>query len=618
MRQIQQRTTDQYGAQIAWGLLTFLSIVGYCLVWIWQGIDIAEEGYHLTTHMLIARGDASYMYGTSWLSDWVGGRWLSITGDPGLVAARMGWALSFALTGLATYAVLSSTFSPWSAASVTLVTAVAINYRAVMVMSCDCTAMLILVPACGIVWASQRPDWGRRVRMLAALTAGVLLALGAMAKFSLVLGLAVPLIPLLVLWWCQRPVRPVAARIAVTTWCGALVAGILCLLWLRVSGNLEDYLRMFTGEVAAALSYEHAGSTVGRISAESFIQSAEHTVGLISVVTVLTVVLRLLLARWNLSKLAPVALAAMMILLVPFLRQIYGLTGTLNIYRLVLPGTAFALGLFCVFVEIYCLSPARRSFDVLCLLTLGSCLPLLIFIGSPNGFMHMYHGLWLLLPVGLLVLDRSITVLLAATVSQPVPATWYRPYLIVFGLFMFLLMPVGIRVINANRDLPNRFDLTTELAHPRLQYIHTFQKRADSLDEMLRQVELRVRVGDDLLAVNESPMIYYATCTVPVCGWSAPSSFNHAMQIACAEDLKRLSSLPKIAVRTKTNPQIRYWGARSVPLNAKIFNKLNQLDAALKELGYREIWSNNDFLVMERSTTDMEAVDVSAQQGDGM
>src|ERR1041384_1597634 len=96
-----------------------LTVVGVLLaraLWLPQGIDLVDDGYHLTNQQqLLTDGwkqqDASAR--PLWLSDVVGAAWLRFAGM-GLLQARIGWLVIACLTAALSFLILSREFPPAS------------------------------------------------------------------------------------------------------------------------------------------------------------------------------------------------------------------------------------------------------------------------------------------------------------------------------------------------------------------------------------------------------------------------------------------------------------------------------------------------------------------------
>lgn len=579
------------------GFLTFVAILAYCVVWIWQGLDITDEGFSLTNHLLIANGGGRYVYGMVWLSDWVGGAWLRLIGDPGLIGARLGWALMMAATGLVAYWVLTAYFSWLASALSVIATAVAVNYGSGMIINYNYVPALILVAACGMILASQHGGAATPRRFISAIAAGVLLGLGVMGKFALLLAVVLPLVPIVVGWWCLRRYDARALLVAGTSLLSTAVTIVLCVLWLAANGRLDEYVSIFAMPLDVN---EHASLRSLLLHyARDAIEMAEHVIALAALFFTLAIAVRAGTPRYQIKRLAPLLFFVLLnALALSATLLVLGVNHAVKMFSLALPGMSFGLGAFCLLAACYCAPREGRSVPLLTLLALGLCLPLALTAGSRNGLLQMRIGLWLILPAGLLLFTSSVAEVSAKVRGKPVDRDLVRPYL-VGAAMVFVLFAVGARCVGSYRDLGNRFRLTAELQHPRLRYVHTSNERAASVDELLREVEQRVRPGNDVLAYNCVPMVHYATRTGPALGWPWPTILHKDVLEARLNELAASRPPPSLVVRAKTNPRERAWAFAKVDAPRGLAaEKLDLIDRAVDAMGYEEVWSNNDFLLM--------------------
>ena len=271
-----------------------------------------------------------------------------------------------------------------------------------------------------------------------------------------------------------------------------------------------------------------------------------------------------------------------------------------SMYETWLVGTTLGLGLFCLLVERYDMPHQTRSVDLIQLLSIGICVPPIIMAGSSNGVVQMIYGLWILLPAVLLLSLRAVNHTVFTRLKLSIDADKARLYFI--GYFMALVATGAmVRFVSSYRDLPNRLRLTATLPHPRLKYVHTSQERATSVSEVLRELEKRVQPGDEILAFNGLPMVYYLTRTRPVLSipWLTIINIDYLnSQLAKIGDS---ISLPSLAVRAKTNTARRTWAVEPpLPSTQRVMEKIESLDDTLRRLGYQEAWSNADFVIMTR------------------
>lgn len=62
----------------------------YALLWIWQGVDPDDEGLAIARQWLRVSG-GTLMHSNFYLTEVIGGAWLLLTGDLGLLEARLGY-----------------------------------------------------------------------------------------------------------------------------------------------------------------------------------------------------------------------------------------------------------------------------------------------------------------------------------------------------------------------------------------------------------------------------------------------------------------------------------------------------------------------------------------------
>jgi hypothetical protein len=103
------------------GVAVALVVAAYGAIWLPQGIDVTDEGFHLTNqHELIRTGfraDFDSGAAVTWLSDAAGALW-SWAAGPGLFAARLGWLVMTVASAWLAWRILARVSSPWRAAVV--------------------------------------------------------------------------------------------------------------------------------------------------------------------------------------------------------------------------------------------------------------------------------------------------------------------------------------------------------------------------------------------------------------------------------------------------------------------------------------------------------------------
>lgn len=221
---------------------------------------MTDEGYNLTNQWLIINGSEYYSYGMIWLSDLVGGVWLKIVGNLGLIGARLGWALLMGLTGLASFLILKRYFHPLASLLAVLAAALASMYHGTMTINYNNFPALLLIGATGLLLVSQERGPSRKRHAWFAVLGGLLLGLGVMARFPLILSLFLPLVPpaMQAVFVRRIPAKSYWGR-ALISFAMACLTIVVCLSILYLTHHLAEYLDFL--KIAFSQSAESSHNT---------------------------------------------------------------------------------------------------------------------------------------------------------------------------------------------------------------------------------------------------------------------------------------------------------------------------------------------------------------------
>jgi hypothetical protein len=133
--------------------------------------------------------------------------------------------------------------------------------------------------------------------------------------------------------------------------------------------------------------------------------------------------------------------------------------------------------------------------------------------------------------------------------------------------------------------------------HPKLRWILTTPSRAQSLNELLKQLQPLVRKDDYLLDYMQIPMIYFLTETKPYLysSWAnlyEPPVFDQMLRRA--ESASR--ALP-VCVRTKVDTCHPEWPNSTYPPSQsyRCVGNRRLVDSFMQTHGYQEYWENFAF-----------------------
>lgn len=578
--------------------VTIFALAAYFLAFIWQGIDVADAGYHLTQQQLFITGSSAYEYDMIWLSHLSGAIWMKLVGNLGLIGARIGWVLVLATTGCVTFWILSIYYQPLLSFIATLATAVAINYRGQMLINYYTLPTLLLVCAVGFLLAAQRRGLIDRRSILYCAFSGIVLGLAVMARFPLISSLTLAFVPATVILIIRKEFDRALWTQGAVTFLFAILSMSLCLTALYLTNHLNEYWNIFTFMKQGA---EHHSL---RVMIRGYVR---HFISALKVIPYLFCIVFFLAAylNFNVRKyfgVVPTAIlfGAIIVSTVFCTIVIYGGTFAIEWYELLLPGASFVAALICMMILYYCKKDAS---DQIVLLVVGTSLPVFMIAGTNTGVILSYQALWLVLPTVFIVLPSALESFSQAVFRFKISRSVAFPY-VMAAMCALALCGGGFRLINSYRDSRNRLELVHKIDHSQLKCIFTSESRAKSLSECLRELHRRVDEGDVILAYNYIPMFYYLTKTAPALRnpWPVlPLSENTLRKRI--NDLEREQSFPAVVVRAKTNPRYRSWGTDEpiVPTQSFVRDKLIMIDEAVKRWGYQEVWSNRDFIILERT-----------------
>lgn len=582
-------------------IAVFLAVVAYSLLWVWQGFDISDEGYHLVNQDLFFAGRTECPFGMLWLTYMVGGAWLWLTGPLGLLGARLGWVLTMGLTAAVAHRILREYFPARAAAAAVASAAVLSMHHGIMVISQNNIAFLLLLSGAGLLLAGDRRTARGAGRAGCALAGagGVFLALATMARFPLLPSLGLVLVPPAIRWVqaraCSRAcLLNVAAAIG-----GGVATVLICLGGLSVSGHLPTYLHALRGEglkedytiVSLLGLYLRDGRTMFTDVASLGWKAVPWAVGT-------AVICR----TAGSPRSGPLVVAAAGVLWVAHAVLTHGIGVVHWEFFLLMPGV-LVTG---VTLEMAALlwrggrSEAAVGRQMLLAFALGTSA--LIVPGTNNGLLNMIHGLWLLAPAMLLSLPGCV----ALFAPQPEAARAWRRAALAYTLAIssvFLLFAAANRFVNPFRDNRARWRLAENIGIDRLQGIFTTRGRAEALRPLFLELQKLTAPGETLLAYPSLPMVHFVTRTVPALDNPSPAFIGTSDLKARLKTLECEGGLPRWAVRGSADVVSHKWGSEPTQgsLAADVrSDKTLLLDQELDRLGYRPVWSNRSFVVLER------------------
>jgi len=549
-------------------------LVGAALCWpwlfIWQGLDFTDQGYLLTGYRCFfkfprATEDAA----STWLSTFIGAVWDSLFGKWGVVSIRALWALCLSLGLLLAFRLVRSATSERAAALSVLAASVFLSDRRETWFSYNTSTSLMLVATAaslthGIISRRRGP----------LLTAGALIGALPFARLPNVLAAGLVVAP------CLAALVDKERRAGLVRELGLMLAGI--------AGG-------FFGTLGLVHVLGHGKILVSGVRALFAPSASQSGYGMQSLLanfitdelTALAWGLGVCLAGAGLVQVfrrVP-ALVSWPLVIVLGALAAYGLAGTDELWRFVVPGTGYWL------LGAVALGFGRPSFEQRALAFTALAILLIAPLGSNNGIKNAHMGLWLALPLLLSLLFSLNSKLLADQGGK------------LAIICCLALVGEGLhRAATYTYRDSTRSMLTASVAHPQLRGQFTSPARARSVAEVLQELSKRVAPGDYLLAYEGAPLLQYLTRTRPYLDhpWLMGAVSSEEVAELAATAPRRTGCLP-VAVVTRKSTRGFDWPsvARNLEQREPQRSTRRALGAFLRRHRYKRAWTNGFFEIFE-------------------
>lgn len=539
-------------------------------LFIWQGLDVTDQGYSLTNYRSFFRHpEATEDSASMWLTNLVGATWDAMFGWFGVVGMRALWALCLSLGMLLSFRLVRELTSTRIAALAVLIASLFLSDRRETWFSYNTSTSILLVAATlcladGI--ARQRPR-----RLFAA---GAFIGVLPFARFPNVLAVAL-LAALGLAAWIDAARRARLPRDVGMTVSGiaAGAGGTLAIIYLRgdaelVFGSVRDLFSPSSHEVG------YGTDTL----LDKFVSDQRRALAWGFGVCVAGAGLSRVLGKVP-SSAAWVLVAGCAAL------GVFGLTRRDEPWRFVVTGTtcwvlaAVALGLW------------KRNFHLRVAAFIAFIVVVIAPLGSGNGIKNAHMGLWLALPLVLALLY---------TLDAPWLAGQGSKLALIAGIALGgegLHRAATYTYRDAARD-----GLLTAVAHPQLRWQYTTPARAKVVTEVLDALEQRVAPGDYLLAFESTPLLHYLTNTRPYLNrpWLMGAESSQIIARLAADAPRRTGCLPVAVMSLKTTRSFE-WPQRARRLEEKEPQRSTRLvlRAFLRTHRYKQTWENEFFRILE-------------------
>jgi len=561
-------------------LLVFLVVLLVQVVFMFQGLDLTDLGWHLTDQMRLV--EYSEFGSLDWsfpLSNCIGGLWLLLPGSPSVLWARLGGALIGATNAGLVYSILSRHFDRGEVALLAIGTGVLISGAAATMIIDYFTfpALVLSIELWLLDRLLNRPS--SKERSVCGFLMGALLILSVFGRMTLLLMAAFPIS--LLLYGRITEVEIDLNGVCVWIIAGALASSAAVLGSFWAIGILRPLLDQISSVLLG--QGELAQHDIGRLLT-LYLADARRIVARTSILVALGYgIWRIRGAKG--SKVA-ICVASVVVLSGLLVGVELSELGIIKI-RLAREISRVFTGLVSLALGLSIIRGEDRSAH-LDILSLGALwIMLLTPMGSNTGFHKSLFGMWVALPLAVLrtgcLAERSQWRFIKEVYKH------LRPVCV--GLLAFSLVVMWFSVY---RDA-NRLELTSSFSHPALFGIFSTSERTVAVDGIVSSIENRTRKGDMTLLVNYVPLLYYLTETRP----ALKESWPFLLSLDSIEKLQSdLEDLPRLFGYAKGFPGDPTWPRQVDGVRVVDREKLEFLsEIFLENLGYDLAYESDEFVL---------------------
>lgn len=571
-------------------IFSFLLILTWQFLLLFQGVDLADTGFHLSAFTFFFEDPYSIQYSMSfWLSGLTGHFWMEIWPSGGLFWARIGWVFVISLSLMIYFTLLKPELGVQKTLVGLGITTIFIlqggpeclNYDMFSILGYGLTVLLLYKGLCCN-------------KYFHLFLSGLILGITVFFKLTNLSGLLLFLLLPISSYYKKEKFIKLVKNSAIFI-SGFIIGLSFILLLIKTTGQLDLFLdnlafisnmtkdgtashgfipllkSYLSGYLNAGVLFLGAATAIwfcGRFLTGLFKHpSNKYTWALYIIIAGVCVVLMLIFERVFWSKIR-----------------------------------YFFIGLM-VFAAIYNSLDKSSSYKTKLLLLTGLLLLLIAPLGSDSGLEKSVFGMWILGPVVLTNLDIN---------------RYFRKTNIFFSKLQVKLLQKSLAIIvftasvllawqNTYFDTGSRLQKSHSIDHPKMKYVFTSKERANSINELIKEGFIKIKDEEYLLSFIEMPMLNYLSNKKPYLSTSWPKLYYNpkAFEMKLDEALKRRNKLPAI-IRQKQNTMLDVWPlkqANPIYLNyPKGLSKWPEhgklLNLFIKKYKYKVIWENEMFQVL--------------------
>ena len=572
----------------------FMVAFVFHMLFIFQGMDVTDAGFQLTNQVLAFSLPIQFFSINSFfiLTDIVGGFWLSLFGEPNLIWARLGGVLIIALNAAIIFSILSDHFERKRVFLVVLVSTLFLTMRPGLYIIDYFTfpALLINIE----FWILNKILLEGGENDFYNFTLGFMVVPIVLSRIPLILIVLIPITIFfynLIIGVDIRKYKSSTVTSSLGLFCAILFFGII----FYITGILDIYFAHICSVIAASA----AGNTEDIDQAYTLFSLIRSYLTDYRDVAIGTVILCILFYALSLikSKLGPIY-ATIVALSLTFGVILFMVYRTIYIEALAYDLLKVTIGIIILVSLTYVVTNDndKKNKKLKIFLFLGTIVMIINPMGSSDGIIKSFHGMWLILPLTILCGFQ----LKASTKNKTISSIFSLMNLVLLSL---LILTLFFHSTDVFRDNINRFELNTEFSSPGLRGVYSTADRVDVVDSLINEIENLSKKNDSILMGVSIPMFYYLTETRPALGnpWVGLISKNDIN--SRLKDMEEAGNYPLLFIEQRINTEDRNWPKENTPMIDKFKKKQDYLkNRFVNTHNYTIVWENYAFAIYKRDT----------------
>jgi hypothetical protein len=567
-----------------WGIILLMVIWQILLTF--QGLDLADTGFHLTAFRFIFDDPYSVQYSMMfWLSDVCGAMWMKLWPAGGLYWFRIGWAVLISGTFLLYLNMLRKVLNKQEALLGLAVTLVFILQGGPECLNYD--IFTTFGYALGILLLFNGLTKNKPFLLFLS---GIVFGTSFFFKLSNVTAIIFALL-IVFSYFQDKDSFPNFLK-KFFLWLLGTTAGVaMTLLLIKELGHWD----LFTQNIdfLAQMGADSGSSHGIKPMLLSYLSGYLNAVVMVIIFAALAVIYSLLLQKFKATasgkyqnfQLALVSLVVVVLAIV-FGEAFWSKIRYLFIGLMLIEG--FLL-----------ISDKKQNREMKLLAVAGLLLVVVAPLGSDSGLAKSVWGMWVLGP---LVLSRFFDQRQLKPVISEVRASFLQKAL----LFVIFFSAVIYAWQSTYFDVGSRSEKVYAVDHPGMKFIFASQKRAEVVNELVREAFPKMEKDEYLLSFIEIPMLNYLGDKKPFISTSWPKLYYNpeTFEQKLEEALQKRQHLPAI-IRQKQNATIHDWPTTpdrdylsypdelsKWPEHGKILNEF------INQNNYQVVWENEMFQLL--------------------